>query len=46
MTLASLIALVAAFCVAWLGARDTNQDRRTFSRLYKDPTWRGARGGH
>ena len=46
MTLAGLIALGAALCVAWLGARDANHDRRTYTRLYKDPTWRGARGWH
>ena len=44
--IASLIALCVALGVAWLGARDTNHDRRTFNRLYKDPAWRGARGWH
>ena len=44
MNIAGLIALVAAVVVTWLGARDTNHDRRTFKRLYKDPHWRGARG--
>lgn len=46
MNLTNLIALVAFAVVTWLGARDTNQDRRTLKRLHKDPRWRGPRGGY